>query len=44
MELKQERKLTKEEFDKLASEIRTIAGTKLKSHKDGDSEKFLFKQ
>ncbi len=44
MELTKERKLTKEEFDKLASEIRTIVGKKLKGHKDGDTEKLLFKK
>ena len=44
MSVKQKRKVTREEFDELASEIRTITGGKLKGHKDGDSEKLLYKQ
>ena len=44
MELKQERRLTKQEFESLASEIRAIVGDKLRSHRDGDSEQFLLQR
>ena len=44
MELKQEPRLTKQEFEALASEIRAIVGDKLKKHKDGDAEQFLFQR
>ena len=44
MELKQERRLTKQEFEALASEIRAIVGDRLKKHRDGDSEQFLFER
>lgn len=44
MELKHEEKLTKQEFDTIASEIRAIVGNKLKNHTDGDSERFLLKR
>lgn len=44
MEPKQEEKrLTREEFDKLTGEIRDIIGDKLKGHKDGDAERLLFR-
>ena len=44
MEPKQEeKKLTREEFDKISDEIRTLIGDKLKGHKDGDAERLLFK-
>ena len=44
MEPKQEEKrLTREEFDKLTAEITAIIGDKLKGHKDGDAEELLFK-
>lgn len=44
MELKQEQKLTKKEFEKLSAEIRALVGDKLKGHKDGDAERLLFEQ
>lgn len=44
MELKQERKLTREEFEKISSEMRALIGDKLKNYKDGDAERFLFKK
>lgn len=44
MEPKQEeKKLTREEFDKLTAEIHAIVGDKLRGHKDGDAERLLFK-
>ena len=44
MEPKQEeKKLTREEFDKLTAEITAAIGDKLKGHKDGDAERLLFK-
>lgn len=44
MEPKQEKKLTKEEFDKPTSEMRALVGDKLRNHKDGDAERLLFKE
>jgi hypothetical protein len=44
MELEHERRLTKEQFEALASKIRAIVGDKLKGHVDGDTESFLFKR
>ncbi len=44
MELKQEQKLTKKEFEKLSAEIRALVGDKLKGHKDGDAERLVFEQ
>ncbi len=44
MEPKQEKKLTREEFEKLTSEMRTLVGDKLRNHKDGDAERYLFKE
>jgi hypothetical protein len=44
MELEHERRLTKEQFEALASAIRAIVGDKLKGHVDGDSESFLSKR
>jgi len=44
MELKQEKKLTREEAMKILSEMADIAGDKLKNHRDGDAERFLFKE
>ena len=38
----EEKKLTREEFDKLTAEIHAIIGDKLKGHKDGDAERLLF--
>lgn len=43
MQAKQKHKLTKKEFDKLASEMRAIVEHKLKDHKDGDAEQLLIK-
>lgn len=44
MELKQEQRLTKKEFEKLSAEIRELVGDKLKGHKDGDAERLLFER
>jgi hypothetical protein len=44
MEPKQEKKLTREEFDELTSEMRALVGDKLRNHKDGDAERLLFKE
>lgn len=44
MEPKQEAKLTREEFEKISSEIRGLVGGKLKNHKDGDAERLLLKK
>jgi hypothetical protein len=44
MEPKQEKKLTREEFDKITSEMRALVGDKLHNHKDGDAERLLFKE
>lgn len=41
METKQERKLTRAEFEKMASEMRGLVGDKLKNHRDGDAERLL---
>ena len=44
MEPKQEeKKLTREEFDKITAEIRAVIGDKLRDHKDGDAERLLFR-
>ncbi len=44
MELKQEKKLTREEAMKIVDEMADIAGDKMKNHRDGDAERFLFKE
>jgi hypothetical protein len=46
MEPKQEKeeKLTREEFERLTSEMRALVGDKLRNHKDGDAERCLFKE
>ena len=45
MEPKQEeRKLSRSEFERISAELRALIGDKLKDHKDGDAEEFLFKQ
>lgn len=44
MELKQKQRLSKEEFDRLTGEIRTIVGDRFKNHKDGDAEQLLLKE
>jgi hypothetical protein len=44
MELKQQQKLTREEFERIASEMRALVGDKLKNHKNGDAEPLLFKK
>jgi len=41
---KEEKKLTREEFEKLTSEMRALVGDKLRNHKDGDAERYLFKE
>ncbi len=38
-----EEKLTRDELEKITSEIRILIGDKLKNHKDGDAERLLFK-
>ena len=44
MEPKQEeKKLTREEFDKITVEITAVIGDKLKGHIDGDAERLLFR-
>jgi hypothetical protein len=43
MEPKQEQRLSREEFDRISSEIRALIGDKLRGHKDGDAERLLFK-
>jgi len=45
MEPKQaEKKLSREEFEKITSEMRALVGDKLRNHKDGDAERYLFKE
>ncbi len=44
MEPKQAQKLTREEFEKLTSELTALIGNKLKDHKDGDAERLLFRK
>ena len=44
MEPKQEKKLTREEFEKITSEMQALVGDKLRNHKDGDAERLLFKE
>jgi hypothetical protein len=44
MELRQERKLSKDEFERVASELRQSVGSKMRNHKDGDAERLLFKK
>jgi hypothetical protein len=44
MELKHRKKLTKEEFDRIASEIRALVGNKMKNHREGDAERLLFEK
>lgn len=44
MEPKQEKKLTRAEFDKITSQMRALVGDKLRNHKDGDAERLLFKE
>jgi hypothetical protein len=41
MQVKQEPKVTKKEFERLSAEIRELIGNKLKGHKDGDAELYL---
>lgn len=40
----EERKLSRVEFERISAELRALVGDKLKDHKDGDAEEFLFKQ
>jgi len=42
METKHTGRMPKQEFDRLTDEIRAIVGSRLKNHKDGDSEQALF--
>lgn len=44
MELKQEKKLTREEAMKIVDEMADLMGDRMKNHKDGDAERFLFKE
>ncbi len=44
MELKQEKKLTREAAKKIVDEMADLMGDKMKNHKDGDAERFLFKE
>jgi hypothetical protein len=43
MESKQEQRLSREDFEKITSELTALIGDKLKGHKDGDAESLLFK-
>jgi len=43
MELRQKQRLSKEEFDRLTEDIRSIVGDRFKNHKDGDSELLLLR-
>ena len=38
MQVKQEEKVTKKEFERISAELRELVGNKLKDHKDGDAE------
>ena len=40
----QQQKLTREEFDRIASEIRDLVGEKMRNHKEGDAERLLLKR
>ncbi len=44
MEPKVEKKLTREEFEEITSEMRALVGDKLRNHRDGDAERLLFKE
>jgi len=44
MEPRQARKLSREEFEKVSSEIRALVGDGLRDHKDGDAEKLLLRK
>ncbi|MDG6924954.1 MAG: hypothetical protein JRN09_00215 [Nitrososphaerota archaeon] len=44
MEPRQEKKLTRAEFDKITSQMRALVGDKLCNHKDGDAERLLFRE
>jgi hypothetical protein len=44
MEPRQEKKLTREEFEKITSEMQALVGDKLRNHRDGDAERLLFKE
>jgi hypothetical protein len=44
LELAQERKLNKKEFEKVASELRALIGDAMDGHKDGDAERLLYKK
>jgi hypothetical protein len=44
MEAKHKDRLSKQEFDRLTGEIRSIVGSRLKKHEDGDSEEALSKE
>jgi len=43
MEPRQEQRLSREEFEKITSELTALMGNKLKGHRDGDAERLLFK-
>jgi len=44
MEPKQEKKLTREEFDRITAEMTALVGDKLRNHKEGDAERYLFEE
>ncbi len=45
MEPKQaEKKLSREEFEKITAKLTALIGNKLRDHKDGDAEQLLFKE
>jgi hypothetical protein len=41
---KEEKKLTRKEFDTITAELTALIGDKLRDHKDGDAERLLFKE
>lgn len=44
MEPKQAQKLSREEFEKITSELRALVGDRLRDHGDGDAERLLFRE
>jgi predicted secreted protein len=44
MEPKQEEKLTREEAKRIVDEMADLIGDRLKDYKDGDAERYLFKE
>lgn len=44
MEPKHARKLSKEEFEKVPSEIRALVGDRVRDHKDGGAQRLLLRK